>query len=145
MHKKLSEFEFDFDTDKIKSSKIKMSLKLHIYRTCVWSRLVYGSECWTLDSKACVMINDTNNSWCRGSPGKLQTIRQEVNRKTLTFDVTHPLTPIAVGGTHLPHGGREASALGGEIHHAQPQKGRWLADGYPLPPNLTGTNNADEW
>ena len=67
------------------SRSTPLPLKMRIYQTGVCFRLVYGSECWTLDSKACAMLNGANSHMMSRITGK--TIHEEASRKTRTFDV----------------------------------------------------------
>ena len=67
------------------SSTIPLRLKLRIYKTGVCSRLVYGSEGWILDAKACAMLNGANSRMISHITKK--TVREEASRRTRTFDV----------------------------------------------------------
>ena len=67
------------------STTIPTSLKFRIYKTGVCSRLIYGSEGWILDAQACAMINGANSRMISRITHK--TIREEVIRRTRTFDV----------------------------------------------------------
>ena len=48
-------------------------------------RLVYGSEAWCLDEKACAILNGANSKMMDRITGK--TIRDEASKATRTFDV----------------------------------------------------------
>ena len=67
------------------SNSIPQRLKLRIYITGVCSRLVYGSEAWKLDAKACAMINGANSRLISRITQK--TPHEEASRRTRTFDV----------------------------------------------------------
>ena len=67
------------------SMSVPLRLKLRIYKTGVCSRLVYGSEGWILDTKACAMLNGANARMISHITNK--TVREESSRRTRTFDV----------------------------------------------------------
>ena len=67
------------------SKSIPFALKLRIYKTGVCSRLVYGSEGWLLNAKACAMLNGANSRLITRITNK--SVREEVSRRTRTFDI----------------------------------------------------------
>ena len=67
------------------SQTTPLRLKLRIYKPAVCSRLVYGSEAWTLDATTCAMLNGANSRLITRITGK--SIREEASRRTRTFDV----------------------------------------------------------
>ena len=67
------------------SAKLPMDLKLRLYIACCCSILVWGSEAWTLDEKACRCINGANAYMLSHITGKSK--REEATAKTTTFDI----------------------------------------------------------
>ena len=67
------------------SRTIPLRLKIRIYKTGVCSRLVYGSEAWTLDAKTRAMLNGANSRMVARITGR--SAREEASRRTRTFDV----------------------------------------------------------
>ena len=67
------------------STTTPLALKLRIYRTGVCSKLVYGSEAWCLDERACAILNGANSRMMARITGK--TIKEEASKATRTFDV----------------------------------------------------------
>ena len=66
------------------SKTTPLNLKMRIYRTGVCSCLVYGSEAWSLDDKACAMLNGANSRMVARITGR--TIKEEASKTTRTFD-----------------------------------------------------------
>ena len=62
-----------------------LRLKMRIYKTGVCSKLVYGSEAWTLDDKACKMLNGANSKMVARVTGR--PIRDEATKGLRTFDI----------------------------------------------------------
>ena len=67
------------------SKTTPLRLKLRIYKTGVCSKMVYGSEAWTLDTKACKMLNGVNSRLVVRITNK--TIKEEASEGTKTFDI----------------------------------------------------------
>ena len=67
------------------SKTTPLKLKLRLYRTGVCSRLVYGSEAWCLDKKACAILNGANSRMMARITGK--SIKDEASSSTRTFDI----------------------------------------------------------
>ena len=67
------------------SKSTPLRLKMRIYKTGVCSKLVYGSEAWPLDEKACKMLNGTNSRMVVRITNR--TIKEEASESTRTFDI----------------------------------------------------------
>ena len=71
------------------SAHIPLKLKLRIYKVGVCTKLTYGSEAWTLDSKAIQILNGANSRMLSRITGK--TIREEASANTRTYDVVEAI------------------------------------------------------
>ena len=67
------------------NDNIPLQLKLRLYAVSVCSVLKYGCETWTLDTKACKMINGANSKMLARFTGK--TIPQEARPQTTSYNL----------------------------------------------------------
>ena len=67
------------------AEELSLDLRMRLYRAAVCSILVYGSEAWFLNDKACKALNGANARMVSHITGR--TVREEASPATWTFDI----------------------------------------------------------